>query len=287
MSYKSKLYISHLRTFGCTCFPLLKPYNSHKLQPHTKPCIFLGYLAYSKGYICLDPSTHRIYITRHVLFNELEFLYDENSTLSASSLSSSNWMSSHVCQSLATSPPIHPSPDTSTQSCSQPISDPTLLSSLIQPSPPLQSTSSSHTDPPLSSSSSPHLSQPTPVTSQEPSSLSQTPPPAPNPTSLAIVRTNTHPMTTRSKNGISKPKVFTAIQALTAKIDYTELEPPSFKIAMQYPQWSKAMDEEFEALQRQGTWILVPSHPCQNVVGCKWVYKLKRNSDGSISRYKA
>lgn len=57
-------------------------------------------------------------------------------------------------------------------------------------------------------------------------------------------------MTTRSKNGISKPKAFTAIQTLTAKIDYTELEPPSFKIVGQYPQWSKAMDEEFEALQR-------------------------------------
>ena len=94
-------------------------------------------------------------------------------------------------------------------------------------------------------------------------------------------------MITRSKNGISKPKAFIAIQALTAKIDYTKLEPPSFKIVVQYPQWSKAMDEEFEALQRQGTWIFVPSYPCQNVVGCKWVYKLKRNSDGSISHYKA
>lgn len=27
-------------------------------------------------------------------------------------------------------------------------------------------------------------------------------------------------------------------------------------------------------------------HPAQNVVGCKWVYKLKRNSDGSINCYK-
>lgn len=33
--------------------------------------------------------------------------------------------------------------------------------------------------------------------------------------------------------------------------------------------------------------MLVPSHPDHNVVGCKWVYKLKRNSDGSINRYKA
>ena len=66
--------VTHLRTVGYACFPLLKPYNNHKLQPHTTSRIFLGYPAYTKGYICLDPVTSRIYISRHVLFNEIEFL---------------------------------------------------------------------------------------------------------------------------------------------------------------------------------------------------------------------
>ena len=47
------------------------------------------------------------------------------------------------------------------------------------------------------------------------------------------------------------------------------------------------MDSEFQALQRQQTWSLVLAPPNVNLVGCKWVYKLKLNSDGSISRYKA
>lgn len=47
------------------------------------------------------------------------------------------------------------------------------------------------------------------------------------------------------------------------------------------------MNEEFSALQRQNTWSLVPATPGINLVGYKWVYKLKLNSDGLIARYKA
>uniref|UniRef100_A0A2N9IRZ8 Integrase catalytic domain-containing protein n=1 Tax=Fagus sylvatica TaxID=28930 RepID=A0A2N9IRZ8_FAGSY len=45
--------------------------------------------------------------------------------------------------------------------------------------------------------------------------------------------------------------------------------------------------KNFQALQKQGTWSLVPKPPFKNIVGCKWVYKLKYNSDGTIARHKA
>ncbi|KAM2633068.1 hypothetical protein EV1_023727 [Malus domestica] len=47
------------------------------------------------------------------------------------------------------------------------------------------------------------------------------------------------------------------------------------------------MLEEFQALQSTGTWTLVPSSPHQNLIGCKWVFRIKRNPDGSVDRYKA
>ena len=47
------------------------------------------------------------------------------------------------------------------------------------------------------------------------------------------------------------------------------------------------MDDEFAAVQRQQTWSLVHAKLSVNLVGCKWVYKLKLHSDGIIARYKA
>ena len=47
------------------------------------------------------------------------------------------------------------------------------------------------------------------------------------------------------------------------------------------------MNDEFDALIRNGTWKLVPSTSMQNLVGCKWVFHIKRLPDGSIDRYKA
>jgi hypothetical protein len=91
-----------------------------------------------------------------------------------------------------------------------------------------------------------------------------------------------HHMQTRSKHGIFKPKV-----SYAAQIDYTTTEPTSYTNASKHSHWCTAMDEEFQVLQKQGTWSLVPLPATKNVVGCKWVYKLKHNSDGSIARYKA
>ena len=47
------------------------------------------------------------------------------------------------------------------------------------------------------------------------------------------------------------------------------------------------MKEELDALSKNHTWDLVTLPPGKSVVGCKWIYKIKTRSDGSIERYKA
>lgn len=48
-----------------------------------------------------------------------------------------------------------------------------------------------------------------------------------------------------------------------------------------------AMQEEVEALKKNETWELVPKPENCKPITCKWVYRLKKKSDGTIDRCKA
>jgi hypothetical protein len=63
----------HLRVFGCTCYPNTSSTTPHKLSPRSTRCVFLGYSSDHKGYHCLDLSTNRLIVSRHVVFDEASF----------------------------------------------------------------------------------------------------------------------------------------------------------------------------------------------------------------------
>ncbi|KAL0451639.1 UNVERIFIED_CONTAM: Retrovirus-related Pol polyprotein from transposon TNT 1-94 [Sesamum latifolium] len=69
-----------------------------------------------------------------------------------------------------------------------------------------------------------------------------------------------------------------------------EKEPQESKIfeeAFWSTEWRKVMEEELAALERNQTWELVPTPNDVKPISCKWVYKIKRCTDGSIERHKA
>ncbi|KAG8492112.1 hypothetical protein CXB51_015664 [Gossypium anomalum] len=82
------------------------------------------------------------------------------------------------------------------------------------------------------------------------------------PTIPLISTTNTHAMVTRSKAGIFKPKALCA--------DKVEVEPCSVEEALAHPDWE-----------------LSPLPLGRKAIGCKWLFRIKKNPDGTINRRKA
>jgi hypothetical protein len=64
-------------------------------------------------------------------------------------------------------------------------------------------------------------------------------------------------------------------------------DPSNLSEALGDDNWKCAMDYEINALEKYKTWHLVPPQKDNNVIDCKWVYKIKRKVDGSLDRYKA
>ncbi|GKV31443.1 hypothetical protein SLEP1_g40129 [Rubroshorea leprosula] len=163
-----------------------------------------------------------------------------------------------------------PLPAASPSSIPSPIPVPAHLPAQSNsPSP----TSSANSIPHHTSLSPVQVSKPSTSPTQAPSSVARPNPP-----------TRLHRMRTRSLNNIFKPKIlFQALSQCPTPLS----EPTCVTQALKDPNWRRAMSEEFSALVRQGTWELVPPSPDLHLIGCKWVFRLKRAPDGRIERYKA
>ncbi|GKV15734.1 hypothetical protein SLEP1_g26493 [Rubroshorea leprosula] len=279
------------------------------------------------SYKCFDPISGKVFYSRHVVFDEHDFFYQKSHNLVAgggtqSSASPSelatvspldiaspqacshgvahphdpqvNSPTHHLSSFLppmVQCPPNPPSPS-HTREPSYPPTVKDLSHISLNPStsahptskePHLEHLSPTHGSPrahlPSLPSSPIHLVSSSPSTTSSSSTSSPTMS-APHPTGP----TRTHSMTTRSQNNIFKPR--TLFLATKHPLD-SSIEPTCVSQALKNPQWRQAMSDEFNALVRQGTWELVPRTDVQHVIGCKWVFRVKRNKEGGIDRYKA
>jgi hypothetical protein len=186
---------SLLKIFGSACWPNLRPYNTNKLQPRSLQCIFLGYSLRHKGYKCFHVSTGRLYISRDVIFQEKLFPFHESSS-----------------KSTHGSPPCSPSILGPPPPLLQPMHTPALSNSTApqaQAHTPHDPDTNLHSQLPSAQTDlpSPQLTQ----TAENPSPSSSTsdtasPLSIPQPDLAPNPSLSTHPMVTRSKNQISKPK---------------------------------------------------------------------------------
>ncbi|GJW81891.1 retrovirus-related pol polyprotein from transposon TNT 1-94 [Tanacetum coccineum] len=269
---------TNFRAFGCLVYPYLRDYSAHKLAPRSIPCVFIGYNPQYKGYKCLDPDSSRIYITRHARFDEVTFPFA--STANPNALSTLQ-----LCTFLEDGPPISdaPVPESRPTDTRPSSSSPCGLC-------PVPTTAAEPIHEPDSTPSSPYSSEDDnpPTDSDDVSSHGAPPaPPATAPTEPSSV----HQMKTRSKSGIFKTKHSPDFVSLTSHALHAALfslvQPKGFKSAAKHPQWMAAMHDEMEALKQNCTWTLVPRPSASNIVGSKWVYRIKYHADGSVERFKA
>ena len=238
---------SKLQTFGCLCYPWIRPYGNNKFTPRSTPCVFLGYSLTQSAFICFDVSHSKIYISRHVIFHETVFPFSSLSKASSVSTDAS------ITDSLS---PIA----TRVSIFSQPVAGS------------LAPTSAALT--PVSDPSSPTPST-TPPTTSTTSDIT-------NSIAPATQSSNTHAMTTRSKNKISKPNRKYGLAAIIS-----EFEPANIAQALKDKRWRLSMSDEYNAIVRNRTFDLVPRSLATNIVGCRWLHRIKYNPDGTVKCLKS
>ena len=265
---------SHLKVFRCLCFVSTLSLRRTKFTPRAKPCVFLGYPSSVKGYKVLDLYTHQILNSKDVVFHEEIFPFKSKS----------------VSSNLSTFLTPFTSHDSVFTSQSEEIFVPSTPPHHVSPCFPSSSPINATTSP--SSHSAQDISSPpaSPPLLRKSSRLTK------QPTYLQDCHCHLAKSTSFCPNPHSTPYL------LSSNIFYVHLspshrkfvltvstisEPISFFQANQSPQWQAAMANEPTALAANNTWSLTPVPPGKNPIGCKWVYKVKFQANGTLERYKA
>lgn len=240
--------LSHLRVFGSKAMVHIPKANRKKLDLKSRELIFVGYSEETKGYRFLHPTTKQLIKSRDVVFLEDQFIGN-----SANESESNKFVTEKVVVSFD---PIASDVENTSQSRigAQNIDEVEIIND------------DGNQETPLNDSGDISFSSAISELEEE--------------ANIVIPRRSERP----HKQRVFSHCVGHFVSGCEPEDPKTVAEAMSGKDS---DLWRKAMDEEFESLQENNTWVLCDLPPNRKALGCKWVFKSKRDSNGNVVRHKA
>jgi hypothetical protein len=256
--YGKKPAIHHLKTFGCVVYVKNTTPHLNKLDDRGRKMIFVGYERGTKAYRAYDPVVRRVHITRDVVFDE-DAQWDWAGSLEehTANVHGDDILCVEMMMIGYGGQTQDPGAATSTPSAPRtPASAPASISTERATPTDVQFVS-----PP------PNLDEGLDADHDEDAPLRFRP-------VDDVVGPGTPPGPIERDLGENR------LLAISAE------EPASLIQAKQEACWRRAMEEELQAIEDNGTWTLTDLPQGWRAIGLKWVFKVKKDEHGAVVRYK-